>query len=181
MPPAPRAVLDVDVAGAQRAFDTVVEFENDFTRRASDSVWTLAFGRERFTRIASLIHGCRITAVRLLEVEVIVNLGLCGGDLGPGEMLMKRKLARARGSDQLSLCGAAGNRTRPKNQLDLPKQWNRRRETTRNNLDRPADTPTELMASTRHQHQGLVSHSLRRVRTSVDALMVTAAKASAWT
>jgi hypothetical protein len=31
------------------------------------------------------------------------------------------------------------------------------------------------MASTRHEHQGLVSHSLRRVRTSVDALMVTAA------
>jgi hypothetical protein len=25
------------------------------------------------------------------------------------------------------------------------------------------------MASTRHQHEGLVSHSLRRVRTSVDA------------
>jgi hypothetical protein len=78
-------------------------------------------------------------------------------------------------------CGAAGNRTRRIKRRELRKCWIRLRETTRNNLDRPADTPTVLMASTRHQHQGLVSHSLRRVRTSVDALMVTAATASAWT
>jgi hypothetical protein len=54
----------------------------------------------------------------------------------------------------------------------------KRRETTSRDL---RIHRVVLMASTRHQHQGLVSHSLRRVRTSVDALMVTAATASAWT
>src|ERR1700722_18884891 len=93
----------------------------------------------------------------------------------------KRKLAKACGLDQLLLGGAAGNRTRRIKRRELRKCWIRLRETTRNNLDRPADTPTVLMASTRHQHQGLVSQSPRRVRTSVDALMVTAATAPAWT
>jgi hypothetical protein len=59
-----------------------------------------------------------------------------------------KKLAKAFGLDQLFLCGAAGNRTRRKNRAELRKQVNRRRETTRENAKRPADTPKVLMAST---------------------------------
>jgi hypothetical protein len=47
--------------------------------------------------------------------------------------------------------GAAGNRTRPENQLDLRKYWIRRRGTRRNDVTRPADTPKVLMASTRRR------------------------------
>jgi hypothetical protein len=95
--------------------------------------------------------------------------------------VVKKKLAKAFDLDQLLLSGAAGNRTRRIKRRELRKCWIRLPETTPNNAKRPADTPTVLMASTRHQHQGLVSHSVRRVRTSVDALMVTGATASAWT
>lgn len=62
--------------------------------------------------------------------------------------MLMRKQARACSPGLQLFGGAAGNRNRPIKQLELWKHGIRVRESTRNYVARPVDTPTVLMAST---------------------------------
>jgi hypothetical protein len=59
-------------------------------------------------------------------------------------MLMEKKQVRACGPDLHLFGGAAGNRTRRKNPVDLRKYRETARESTRKDVGRPADTPKSV-------------------------------------